>query len=200
MTELTNFNWQSLTRTSTQAVERVTTATDKVVDSVTAKVGQFKNTTSEAMQTAISSAVSDWLQTHPAALKLVQILVWASDHPIISLVIFLLSVAIAWSLIRAIGRLIDAVGWALLQAPFKLSLALVGISFTSLGKFGYLFNRLAVAKATEMPPASQNLSDAQKPDQQQRLAEILTKLEAIRQEQNKLLQEAAAIISLADNQ
>ncbi|MBV9389763.1 MAG: hypothetical protein JOZ78_25350 [Chroococcidiopsidaceae cyanobacterium CP_BM_ER_R8_30] len=161
--------------------------------------GQLESQMSAAMQTAIGSTISDWLQAHPAALRLVRLLLWATNHPILSLVILLFAVAITWSLIRAIVRLLDTVGWSLLQVPLKLSLVLIGISFKSLRMFGSLAaNRFGVTQNTKESALQTSASKQLHSDKQQRLAEISSRLEAIRQEQNELLQEAAAILSLVE--
>jgi hypothetical protein len=216
---------QSLTETSERVVNTVTEASDKAVDSVAAKtqeavdtfttvtsdsvktvtetieqskgsVGQIKNTTSEAIQTAIASSIHEWLQAHPAFLRLLHIFVWATNHPIFSLVILLFTVAIAGSLIKAIGRLIETTSLSILKAPFKLLQLLFGVSFQSIANFGGLaFKQLTGAKNAELPalPDSNSLSTQQ--DKQQRLAEISSRLEAIQKEQNELLQEVAAILN-----
>ena len=157
---------------------------------------QLKRTTSEAIQTAISSSISDWLQAHPIALRLVHLLLWATNHPILSLVLLLFIVVIAWSLIRALGRLIETVGWSILRTPFKLSQILIGVGFKPLHKFGDLaVKRLVSVKTTETLALQNSSSEPLQTDKQQRLAEISTRLEAISQEQNELLQEVAAILT-----
>ena len=203
----------SLTTTTNTAVDTATTAAQQAkasfgetieqtkgsLEQTLQTAGQLKNTTSEAMQTAIGSAIGDWLQAHPVAFRLVQLLIWAANHPILSLVILLFAVAIAWSCIKALTRLIDTLGWSLLQAPFKLSFVLIGVGFKSLGKVGGLaFNQLGVTQNTDMRALQSSSSKQMQAEQQQRLAEISTRLEAIRLEQSELLQEAAAILSLND--
>lgn len=210
----------SLTTNTQKAVDTVTTLTSDSVKTITATAkfakaslgetigqtkgsleqklqttGQLRSTTSEAIQTAINSSVSDWLEAHPVVFRLVQLLLWATNHPIVSLITLLFAVAIAWSLIRLIGRLIETAGLSLLQAPFKLGWVLIGASAKSLGKFGGLAVKQLVPTKTAEPPV---LEDSTKPtykDKQQRLAEISTRLKAIQKEQNELLQEAAAILA-----
>lgn len=206
----------SLTTKTHTAVDTVTTATSDSVKTITATAqraqaslgetieqtkgsleqtlhtaDQLKSTTSETIQTAIGSSINDWLLAHPVAFRLVQLLIWATNHPIVSLIIFLFTMAIAWSLIKAIGRLVETIGLSLLQAPFKLSQALIAVGFKSLGKF----RGLAVAKDMKTPALQASNSQQIHQDKHQRLAEISTRLEAIQQEQNDLLQEAAAILS-----
>lgn len=169
---------ESLAATGENAANIITTATEQTLQ----KADQLSGATSNAIQTAISDSVSEWLQDHPVVLRLVQMLLWATNHPIVSLIIFLFTVAIAWSLIKALGRLIEMAGWSLLKAPFELGQVLIGVSAKSLGKFG----GLAVKRAGE--------AGGEK-DKQQRLAEISTRLETIQKEQNELLQEVAAILA-----
>jgi hypothetical protein len=211
----------SLTTTTHAAVDTVTTVTSDSVKTIKATTQQgqaslgeiieqtkgsleqtlqtteqLKITTSGALQTAISSSISDWLQAHPVAFRLVQLLIWATNHPIVSLVILLFAIAIAWSLIKAFGRLIETVGWLLLQTPFKLGQVLIGVGFKSLGKVrGLAVNQLAFGKTAELPALQNSSSKPIQQDKQQRLAEISTRLEVIRQEQNELLQEVAAILA-----
>lgn len=193
----------SLTATTHKAVDAVTAVTSDSVKTLTAQAKgsleqtlqtteQLKNTTSDAIQTAINSSVNDWLARHPVALRLVQALLWATNHPILSLVILLITVALAWSLIKAVGRLFEIAGLSLLQAPFMLGMALVGAGSQTLRKFGGL--ALKQLPSTQDPALLSQHSGYEK-DKQQRLAEISTRLEVISQEQNELLQEAAAILT-----
>ena len=179
---------ESLAATGENAANIITTATEQTVQ----KADRLSGATSNAIQTAISDSVSEWLQANPVIFRLVQMLLWATNHPIVSLIILLFTVAIAWSLIKALGRLIEMTGWSLLQAPFKLGQVLLGVSAKSLGKFG----GLAVNKAGGVGEAGGAISGAGgAEDKQQRLAEISTRLETIQKEQNQLLREAASILA-----
>ncbi len=191
---------ESLATTAEKTVTTITTATDKAVDTLSAtakgtfeqtlqKADQISNFTSNAMQTAINDSVSEWLQTHPVVFRLVQLLVWATNHPIWGVVMLLFTFAIAWSLIKAISRLIETAWLALLQAPFKLTQALFGVSAKSLGKFK--------GKQTETL-VLQNSNSQPIPQDNQRIGEIFHRLEAIQNEQSELLQEVAAILA-SDN-
>lgn len=139
------------------------------------------------VQSAIASSAHDWLINHPQVLRLLEILIWGTNHPIISIIILLFAIALFWSLIKAIGRFIETLATSLLQAPLKLSQALLKFSANTLGKLGATFNQ---------SPQTQIVLQDPKLIKQQRLAEISTKLAAIQQEQNQLLQEVAEIIAL----
>lgn len=202
--ETTQQTQESLTATAEKTVNTITTAADKAVDTLSStakgtfeqtlqKADQLSNSTSNAMQTAINNSVSEWLQAHPVVFRLVQLLVWATNHPIWGVVLLFFVFAIAWSLIKAISRLIETAWLALLQAPFKLSQALFGVSAKSLGKF----KGLAV-KQTETPVLQNSSSQPIPKNKQQRIAEISHRLEAIQNEQSELLQEVATILD-SDN-
>lgn len=196
-----------LSATTDTVVNTITIATDKAVDTISAaakgsleqtlqKMERLNNATSNAMQTAISNSVGDWLEAHPVIFRLVQFLIWGTNHPIWGLVILLFIIAIAWSLIKAISSLIEIAWLALLKAPFKLSQALFGVSAKSLGKFGGLVNKQLTANKN--PDLVLQPSEVIQPNKQQRLAEISIRLETIQKEQSELLQEITAILA-SDN-
>ncbi|MEC4812413.1 MAG: hypothetical protein SAK29_03925 [Scytonema sp. PMC 1069.18] len=210
-----NESIHSLTQSTQQAgdswKESVSDVTDIAVDTVTttfeqAKVSveqtlgsaeQAKNATSTAVSTAISSSINSWVEEHPILFRLIQILSWAANHPIISLVILLFALAIIFSLVKAIGRLIESASLSLLQVPFKLLLTLVKSLFLASTRVG----NLAVTKLTpaevnyNIPALLPETPQISPKDKQQRLAEISLRLEEIQNEQNQLLKEAAAILA-----
>jgi len=188
------------TQTTDQARDRVTTTLGQAKASVEGTLQtaeQIKSTTTSAVQTAITSSVNDWFTEHPAIFRLVQILGWAANHPIISLVVLLFALAIFWSIIKAIGRLIESASLSILRVPLKFLQAVIKFSFLSFTKVGGLaVKQLTVAKTTDnilaLPPAT---SQSIHQDKQQRLAVISSRLEEIQKEQNLLLQEAAELLA-----
>jgi len=147
------------------------------------------------MKIAIASSPSYWLQEHPAVFRLIQIVIWMSDHPIISVAIVLFAIALIWQLIKWLGYLIEIGVRSLMQAPIILVNFLFGLGAKSLSAVGNLaLKQLAGTKKTlpALPPAS---SQPVLPDKKQRLAEISTRLEALQKEQNELLQEVATIMA-----
>ncbi len=195
----------SLSNSAQQAGESLkttaTTTTDKAIDTVTTSLEQtwqtaeqFKNTTSGAVKDAMASSASDWLTQHPIFFRLVQILGWAANHPIISVVILLFALALIWSIIKAIVRLIETASWSILKVPLKLLQALIQVSFLSLTKVGsFAVQRMTATETIDNLPAL--LPEDSQPTKQQRLAEISYRLEAIQKEQHELLQEAADLIA-----
>lgn len=155
---------------------------------------QIKSTTSDAIQTAISSSLSDWLVDHPAVLRVVELLAWGTNHPILSLVILLFAIAIAFSLIKAIGSIFEKAWLTILQAPLKLVQFLITVSSQSFGKFGSLMIKPLVGdENTDLS----NLQSTFKSNHhnKQRLVEISNRLEEIQKEQNELFKEAAAMLN-----
>ncbi|MEH2095748.1 hypothetical protein [Nostoc sp.] len=198
-------NVNSLSNSAQQVGESLkttaTTTTDKAIETVTTSLEQtwqtaeqFKNTTSGAVKDAMASSASDWLTQHPIFFRLVQILGWGANHPIISVIILLFALALLWSIIRAIVRLIETASWSILQVPLKLLQALIKVSFLSLAKVGsFAVQKLTATKTTDNLLTL--LPENFQPNKQQRLAEISSRLEAIQKEQNELLQEAADLIA-----
>ncbi|WP_392531540.1 hypothetical protein [Nostoc sp. C117] len=183
--------------TTDRAVNKVTTTLEQAKGSLEQSwqtAEQFKSTTSGAIQTAINSSVNDWLTQHPVVFWLVQILGWAANHPIISLVILVFALALLWSIIRAIVRLIETASWSILQVPVKLVQGLIQVSFLFLTQVGsFVVQRITANKKTENIPAL--LPENFPTNKQQRLAEISHRLEVIQQEQHQLLQEASDLIA-----
>ncbi|MBW4641508.1 MAG: hypothetical protein KME23_00500 [Goleter apudmare HA4340-LM2] len=183
------------------AINTVTTTWEQAKGSVgegwqTAE--QIQSTTSGAVQTAITSYMNEWLAQHPLFFRLFQIFGWATNHPIISFIILLFIVALIWSLIKAIMRLIETASWSIIQVPLKLLLALIKVSYLYFSKLSSLaVEKIRGSQATENMTVliSENSSPVDQ-NKQQRLAEISRRLEAIQKEQNQLLEEAANLIAV----
>ncbi|WP_166482331.1 hypothetical protein [Scytonema sp. UIC 10036] len=160
---------------------------------------QIKNTTTQTVQTAISSSLNHWVEQHPILFKLVQLIDVAAHHLIISVVILLFAVSLLSSFIKAISRFIEAASLSLLRLPLR------GLHF--LAKRGLKsFSKIGASGAKQV--TSTQMSDGDRasllPDKaqlilqgkQQRLADIYIRLEEIQKEQNQLLQEVAEILGL----
>ncbi|MDZ8185815.1 MAG: hypothetical protein RMX96_13290 [Nostoc sp. ChiSLP02] len=180
---------------------KATTTTNTAIDTVTTSLEQtwqtaeqFKNTTSGAVETAINASVNDWLIQHPVILRLIQIGSWAANHPFISVVILLFALALLWSIIKAIARVIETASWSILKFPIKLLQALVKVSLISLTQVGnFTIQRISTNKKTDNLPVL--LPEDLPKNKQLRLTEIASRLEAIQQEQHQLLAEAADLMN-----
>ncbi|MBH8551058.1 hypothetical protein I8751_01370 [Nostocaceae cyanobacterium CENA357] len=191
---------ETATITADKAVDTVTITLDQAKGSLEQSwqtAEQVKNTTSAAVQSAIAASFHDWLTRHPVFLQLFQILGWAANHPIISIVILLFGIALVWSIIKAIMRLIEKASWSILQVPLRLIQALIQTIVLSLPKVSSFAIQKIKGTQTTNNTSSLLSTNSQTIYQykQQRLAEISSRLEVIKQEQNELLQEAADLIA-----
>lgn len=210
--QLVNNNIHSLTEKAQQtssSIQQITTETKaKAMDSVRDSfgktlqtAGQIQQSTSTAIQTSINSPINDWLQQHPLIYQLVKFLGWASNHPILGAVIILLVIAIAWSLIRAIVRLIESASLSILKTPLKVIWLFSGYIWQLFRKFTISnWNKLNNTNHSQIIPlidASFTNVDNKK---QTRLAEISIRLTEIHSEQSALLAEAAELLKSEDKQ
>ena len=189
--------------------QTATQNTQNTIDIFTNTVEETKDSLGENLQplavhSIINSSVTDWFEQHPAFLRIINSFNWAISHPIISLIIALFTLAILWSLIKAIGRLIESISVSILQIPLKLIQSLIKYSWLSLSKFSHF----ATKKITETKTANNTLDHTSDIYQlqntntyqivschkQQRLKHISFRLEEIQKEQQELLQEAADIL------
>lgn len=169
---------QAIAKTTDQAKTTLTgtaanakTSIDAGLDGAMQRTERVGNVFGEGIQSAVTGSLQDWLATHP-------MLAWLITHPLYTLGIGLLVLVVLWGLIGAIANLVQQAWSALLHAPLKL---IRWIWRSSVG----LLTVAAMPKAT-----------SRKSDKNQRLADLLSQLEAIRQEQDLLLEEVKTILAL----
>ncbi len=209
--QLVNDRVNSLTyaaqQSKNQAVNTVTSGIDNLKDSLHKTLQSAENiqqSTSTAIQNSMNSSVNDWLVQHPAVYKLVQLLGWAANHPIWSVILGLLFIAFALSIIRAVVRLIETASLSILKTPLRLMWLLISYIGQKLGKytvFGWnkLTSNNGVNLTVQEAPiinVSDTITNDTKPE---RLAEISVRLAEIQSEQNALLAEAAELLKLDKN-
>nr|WP_290228089.1 hypothetical protein [Trichocoleus desertorum] len=125
----------------------------------------------DAMQKAFGRVMQQWMAEH-------QFWAWVLQHPFWSVGLLLVLLVLLQGLLSAIAQLIQQAGIALLRSPWKLSQWLVGFSAKSF------------QSALTVGDAKQGTDP-----KQQRLSEIVERLEALKQEQDVLLQEVKAIVA-----
>jgi hypothetical protein len=205
--QLINDRVNSLSNTAQQsrdqAVNTVTSGIDNLKDSLHKTLQSAENiqqSTSTAIQNSMNSSVNDWLVQHPAIYKLVQLLGWAANHPIWSVILGLLFIAFAWSIIRAVVRLIETASLSILKTPLRLIWLLISYGGQKLGNYtAFGWNKLTSNNAVKEAPiiyVSDTTTVDTKPE---RLAEISVRLAEIQSEQNALLAEAAELLKLDKN-
>ncbi len=195
---------QSLNNITNRAEQAATQSTENAIDTFNNTLEQAKDSLGEnlpqvSVQTVVNSSVTDWFEQHPAFLGIIRSFNWAVSHPIISSIIFIFSLAILWSLIKAIGRIIETASLSILKVPLRLLGSLIKYCWLWLTKFG----KFATDKLKKTKPVNYN-SELQLNDntayqiisynQQQRLNDISARLKEIQVEQQELLQEAADIL------
>ncbi|BAZ67715.1 MAG: hypothetical protein KME28_25845 [Pelatocladus maniniholoensis HA4357-MV3] len=145
--------------------------------------------------------MNDLLNQNRSIFQLAQILVWATNHPILSFIILLVILAIIGSIIQAIGHLIESVSKSILQVPLKLILAIIKFSFSSITQI----SNLAIKKLDNshihdnylpiLPSKNYPIIHLEK---QQRLEEISQRLAEIQKEQNELFKEATELLATSE--
>jgi len=157
----------ALTETATNA----RTSLDGTINGTMQHTERMGNAFGEGIQNAVVGSFQDWLAAHP-------MLAWLITHPLYALAIGLLLLVLLWGLIGAIANLVQRAWSALLHAPLKL------IRWTWRGSINLI-------KVNALPKAIPLESD-----KNQRLADLLSQLEAIRLQQDQLLEEVKAILAL----
>lgn len=155
------------------------------------KVEQLSNTLSIEIERSINSLINqqlsnlhNWINEHPVIAWVLKILTWSINHPILSLIAFLLVIFMIWQLFKVFGRLLEQGLLATLSAPFKFFAPLLKFSFKPL---------------TSLKGNSKVTPTFNSYNKQDRLNKLLSRLEAIKQEQDNILQEITAIVSANSN-
>ncbi|GAB4378872.1 MAG: hypothetical protein Kow00121_31660 [Elainellaceae cyanobacterium] len=125
----------------------------------------------------IISPLRDWLVSHP-------VWYWLFGHPLWLLGLVVLVLFLFAGLMGAIARLTEAVWLAVLQAPVRL-LQWIFMGTLQLLKLPFSLQNSTVK--AEAPPV-------QSSNQQERLTTLLSRLEALRQEQDELMKEVQALV------
>jgi small-conductance mechanosensitive channel len=123
---------------------------------------------------SLTQPIQDWLLAHPFGN-------WLLTHPLWAIGLVLIALLLLSGLFGAIAQLTQTLWIVLLRSPVVLIGWLVA-GIVLLVKMPF--------SATEKLPAAET--------EQQRLAEILDRLDDLKQEQDKLLQEAKQILSIKE--
>jgi hypothetical protein len=157
--------------TLTETADNARTSFNGTIDETMQRTEQIGSVFGGGIQGAVIGSLQDWLATHP-------MLAWLITHPLYTLGIGLLLLVLLWGLIGAIANLVQQAWSALLHAPLKL------IRWLWRGSINLL-------TAATLPKATTPESD-----KNQRLADLLNQLEAIRLQQDQLLEEVKVILAL----
>jgi hypothetical protein len=143
-----------------------------------------------------SNDVIQWLNTNPRVLRLLDLILWGTNHPIWGLIILLIILALLWNLFKGFSYLVAIIVRGLMQAPMKLLQLLWGFSTKSMHQvINLAIKPLKGTKNPEIPALPPGSSQLVQIDKQQRLTEISSRLEEIQKEQNELLQEVGTLLN-----
>ncbi|WP_174783603.1 hypothetical protein [Dolichospermum sp. UHCC 0259] len=177
-------NWQMLkdgvnnfTQSVQQKATQTTDHTKAYLENNWQNVEKITNNTSEVIQKNINTAIHDFLSQYPWFFQILEIFTWGINHPVRGVIILLFTIAVLWSIIKAIVKIIETASWSIFKIPFILLQKLLKTLWITFPKFGIFPIKKTHSK-------------------QQRLAEISQRLEVIHNEQKALLQEAAKLMKI----
>ena len=168
ITEAASSTLGNVTEKSGQLLNSITNATNTLKDSLQTtieKIDGLNQTLSDSIQASINSSLNSWVDKYPQ-------LVWLINHPLQCFGILLLGLFLFSGLLGAISRVTEKFWLFILTYPFKI--------FSNSWMF--------ISKSLQKD------DDSQKTEAQKRIAEILSRLESMRQEQTLLSQELEALI------
>jgi hypothetical protein len=178
--------------TANQAVDTITTNTEQAkayaADSLK-KASDVSDMASASLQKVITSLIGDWINTHPKFF-------WLVSHPFLSLGLLFLAILIILGLLKALSQFFEKAWLIIFQAPVKLIQVIVSIISRPISG---LLNRKKFVDQQKFlnEPMALTMLNFQSTNlaQKERLTQIFSRLEAINQEQNKLMKEVVAILN-----
>jgi hypothetical protein len=171
----------NFTQSVQQKATQTTDNTKAYLESNWQNVEKITNNTSEVIQKNINTAIHDLLSQYPWVFQILEIFTWVINHPVRGVIILLFTIAVLWSIIKAIVKIIETASWSILKIPFILFQKLLKSLWMTLSQVGIFATRKI---------KTNQFND----NKQQRLAEISQRLEVIHYEQKALLQEAAKLM------
>jgi hypothetical protein len=150
----------------------------------------------KAIASSITSkldAVNLWIDSHPTISWITKTILWGINHPIFSIIILLLAMFILWQLVKTSAKLAEQGLLSILKFPFNLVRFVFGASVKPFGKLTVSKTPLNQPEANAIA-VNNFISGDMGEESQERLTNIITRLDAIAQEQNDLLEEVRTIL------
>jgi hypothetical protein len=173
----------------------------KIIDKISSNIGYVKDSFGQALQAAgeIKQSTSTAIQTsvyqHPAVFQVLKFIAWSANHPIRGILIILLGIAIIWSIIRAIVRLIEIASLSILKTPLTFLWLFLKYLWQLLSKFTIIsWNKFKDANSAEIIYLEDINSQLKENNKQKRLGEISARLGEIQKEQHALFEEALELM------
>ena len=167
----------NFTQSVQQKATQTTDNTKAYLENHWQNVEKITDNTSEVIQKNINTTIHDFLSQYPWFFQILEIFTWGINHPVRGVVISLFTIAVLWSIIKAIVKIIETASWSIFKIPFILFQKILKSLWIKFARFGIFPIRKTHSK-------------------QQRLAEISQRLEVIHNEQQALLQEAAKLMKI----
>ena len=167
----------NFTQSVQQKATQTTDNTQAYLENHWQNVEKITDNTSEVIQKNINTTIHDFLSQYPWFFQILEIFTWGINHPVRGVVILLFTIAVLWSIIKAIVKIIETASWSIFKIPFILFQKILKSLWIKFARFGIFPIRKPHSK-------------------QQRLAEISQRLEVIHNEQQALLQEAAKLMKI----
>ena len=174
----------NLAKAADNSLGNITEKTNKLIDGITSattilkyslqtnveKIDNLNKAFSEGIQTSINSSLHGLIDSNPQ-------LFWLTNHPLQAFAMGLVGLVLLLGLIGAISNLTEKFWLLIITYPFKL-----------------------ISKGLELISKSFQKDNTKKiistkPENQKCIAEVLSRLEANRQEQNLLLQELESLLN-----
>jgi len=172
--------------TSEQIKNSISQAGDRAITTTIETTAQISDNVNDATRKAIENAIdysiNSWLDEHP-------LVFWLVTHPIWSLIISIFILFLIFGLFQAISSLFRSIWLFILRIPQKLIKKMFYFAVR------YFKDRHHQLSKQNSPQKELKLLEGEgKSIQQHRVAEILQRLDKIKQEQDKLLEEIAEIL------
>lgn len=209
--EFSNNTINAVTGTAEKTASSVKNATNQVLNTFAAtgekakesvqntfhSVGNFGNSITTKVDNSLSAAINRplngikvWIDDHPIVAWITNALAWGFHHPIISIISLIVSIFLLKIFIKALSHFLEQAFLALLHAPGNFSKFLFRLIFKPKTNFVATEAKVVEQPEPTVPPTSIS------PEHKERVTMILTRIEAIKQEQSELLQELKSILAL----
>jgi hypothetical protein len=184
ITETGNSAISQISKVAEKAKEATSQAIDTAIGTVEKTKDSFNetwqsseklsNSAANVLQKEIATSFENWLEAHP-------VLAWLGAHPLLALIIFVLLWLLLGGLFRALQSLSERAWLIVLGFPIKLF-------------------QWSLRKVPQTLSSSVNLalteSELNAKDKEKRLLSILSQLQEIKKEQEKLWEEMTTILAL----
>ncbi|MFM6153997.1 MAG: hypothetical protein ACKPE3_13540, partial [Sphaerospermopsis kisseleviana] len=175
-------------------------AVDSFIESAK-QAGNLTNSVSKAMENAINNffnhqwdTMTTWIDNHPTISWIMKLLTLAVNHPVITAFMIFLVIYIIWKIFQLFSKILDQGLLFTLKTPLKLIYAMFSFGFKKISKL--LFSVLKIRKSEDNSLMLNNaIADNISLDTKQEITKLLMRLEAVRKEENEILENLTALLA-----